>query len=86
MCPIELEDGMRAMIVGMARQVYAIMGCRDYARVDFRLRDHTAYVLEVNPNPCISPQDSGFVRAATQAGYTYERLINTIVEHSRKRE
>jgi D-alanine-D-alanine ligase len=85
-CPIELPDDIRAMIMDLAARVYAIMGCRDYARVDFRLKGKTAYVLEVNPNPCISPQDSGFVRAATQAGYTYEQLINKIVEHSLLRQ
>jgi len=39
-----------------------------------------ALVLEVNPNPCINPKGSGFIRSANAAGYSYDELINKIVE------
>jgi D-alanine-D-alanine ligase len=65
-----------------ARRIYQILGCEDYARIDFRLRGQVPYVLEVNPNPCINPGDSGFIRSSQAAGYTYTEVINRILIES----
>ena len=62
-------------------QVYNILGCRDYGRIDFRLsKEGVPYVLELNPNPGISPVMAGeqpeFIPySATKAGMTYNDLI-----------
>lgn len=51
-----------------------------YARVDFRVDDWgNPYVLEINTNPCISP-DGGFMAASRQVGYTASQVIERIVE------
>jgi D-alanine-D-alanine ligase len=81
-CPCSLNPQTQELIAGMARSIYLIMGCEDYARVDFRLRGRTPYLLEVNPNPCINPHDSGFIRASTAAGMDYQGVIRLILEHS----
>jgi len=81
-CPCDLDAGVEARIKEIAMQVYKIMNCRDYGRVDFRLRDNIPYVLEVNPNPCINPVDSGFVRAGMAVGLSFDQLIKKILECS----
>jgi D-alanine-D-alanine ligase len=54
-------------------------GLKGYARVDMRVdADENVYVLEVNANPCISP-DSGFISAAVHAGYTHQEIIRHII-------
>ena len=50
-----------------------------YARVDFRVDEFgQPLVLEINANPCISP-DSGFIAAANQAGLSYTNVIRQIL-------
>jgi D-alanine-D-alanine ligase len=81
-CPCDLEPEIEAEIRAIAMRVYKLMNCRDYGRVDFRLRDHVPFVLEVNPNPCISQTDSGFIRAGESVGLTFNQIINKILESS----
>ena len=81
-CPCELDPAVEAQIKSTALRAYTIMGCRDYARVDFRLAGSTPYVLEVNPNPCINPDDSGYVRSGKANGFTYDELIKHILDCS----
>lgn len=81
-CPCELDPEVEVMMKAISLQCFQIMGCQDYARVDFRLKGRTPYVLEVNPNPCINPQDSGFVRSGKAAGFNYDDLVVRILEVS----
>ena len=69
----------------LALQCWRVLGLRGYARVDFRIDwSGKPWVLEVNANPCISP-DSGFVAAACRDGvWPYEKIINNIVEDALK--
>lgn len=58
-------------------------GCSGYARVDFRVDEKgRPWVLEVNANPCLSP-DAGFVHAAKLAGLTVEDTIRLILNAAR---
>lgn len=50
-----------------------------YARIDMRVdAEGTPWVLEVNANPCLTP-DAGFAAAAAQAGIAYDALIERVV-------
>ncbi len=84
-CPTELDPALASVIGEFALRACRIMDCRDYTLVDFRLKGNTPYVLEVNPNPCINPHESGFVRAGNMGGYSFNDLIKSILMHSIKR-
>ncbi len=66
----------------VARDCWDLFSLRGYARVDFRVDPSgRPWVLEVNTNPCLSP-DAGFVAAAEQAGISFEQVIERIVANS----
>ena len=63
----------------IALRCWEVFWLQGYARVDIRL-DHagTPWVLEVNANPCLTP-DAGFVAAAQQGGLTHGNSSKTLI-------
>jgi len=62
-----------------------IFQLRDYGRVDIRLDETMAiYVLEVNANPCLSP-DAGFCAAALRNGIDFKELVRRLLAMMRAR-
>lgn len=60
-------------------QCWSLFGLKGYARVDFRVDGSgTPWVLEVNANPCLSP-DAGFAAAAGRAGMGMQDVVSRIV-------
>ena len=66
----------------LARKCWEVFGLRGYARVDFRLDGNGCpWILEVNPNPCLSP-DAGFMASARERGLSPEEVIGRIIAGS----
>ncbi len=84
-CPARLPAETVARVERDALEAYRILGCRDVARVDFRLRDGVPYFLEANPLPGLNPVDSDLVILAKAVGWSHERLVGTILEAALKR-
>jgi D-alanine-D-alanine ligase len=76
----EAEPLLAARLRAACEKIWAVFDLCGFVRVDFRVTAAGApFVLEINTNPCISP-DAGFAAAAARAGMSYERLIARIVE------
>jgi D-alanine-D-alanine ligase len=85
-CPAPLEWVMQKRVEHLAIKVFKLFGCRDYARVDMRIdRDGKIYLLEVNPNPDISPP-SGMARAVRAQGMSYPEFIGKVIEKALQRK
>jgi D-alanine-D-alanine ligase len=84
-CPAPLKAKEEILVKDAALRAYKILECRDYARVDIRLRDGVPYILEVNANPDISP-GAGLARVARVAGSPYPRLVDRILQMALKRK
>lgn len=84
-CPAPLEWMLQKRVEHLAIKVFKLFGCRDYARVDMRVgRDGKIYILEVNPNPDISPP-SGMARAIRVQGMSYSEFIGRMIERALQR-
>jgi len=70
----------------VALECFHLFMVRDYGRVDLRVDAHgKIHVLEVNANPCLSP-DAGFAASAEEAGLSYGDMIGMIVDFAIQRE
>jgi D-alanine-D-alanine ligase len=84
-CPARLPRKLEKQVNEIALKAYRIMGCRDYARIDFRVdRRNNPYVLEVNPNPHLS-EGMGLMRSAETAGLSFSQTLKAIVQFALKR-
>ena len=84
-CPAELSAREQLLVNLVAMHAFKLLGCRDYARVDIRLRNFSAYILEINANPDISPE-AGVARSAAAEGLSYVQLIERILKSASKRK
>ncbi len=79
-CPAKLPSNRLKSVEDAALVVYKGLGCRDVARIDFRLREGIPYFLEVNPLPGLNPESSDLVILSRLAGWSYQQLIESILE------
>jgi D-alanine-D-alanine ligase len=76
----ETDGSLLAGLGELAKKCWFACGLRGYARIDFRVdKFGNPFVLEVNSNPCISP-DSGYYAAAVHAGLPFTKVVQLIIE------
>jgi len=74
-----VDANQRAEMFDLALRACDIIGTRDYSRVDFRMNERgEIYVLEVNPNPDITP-NSGYRGSLQAAGIAFPDFVTRIV-------
>ncbi len=85
-CPAEIHPRLQYTINALILKVYRLFKCRSYARVDMRMDgQENLHVIEINPNPDISP-DAGITRQAAAAGMSYPRFVETVIGFALERE
>lgn len=74
-----INESTRINISNTAINAYNSIGLRDYARVDIRLKDGKAYVIEINSLPGLDKKDSDICKMAYSTNIKYDELIKEIV-------
>jgi D-alanine-D-alanine ligase len=65
---------------------YRLLGCRDFARIDFRLdAEGRPCFLECNPLPGLDPDNSDLVILARHRNITYDQLVQRIFREAFER-
>jgi D-alanine-D-alanine ligase len=78
--PAEIDPALKKELERASRTVFSALGCRDMARVDFRLdADGRLTFIECNPLPGLTPGFSDYCVIAEAAGIEYRSLIGEIM-------
>jgi D-alanine-D-alanine ligase len=76
----KLNAKLIANLKEAALSCWNLFGLKGYVRVDVRTdRNDNVFVIEINGNPCISP-DGGFVAATKEAGYSFTEVLQRIID------
>ena len=87
-CPANLTERQIENLNWLAATTFRVMDCLDVARIDFRLDvndNNKPYILEINPLPGLNPTYSDLCVEAAADGWSYETLVNTILDEAIKR-
>jgi D-alanine-D-alanine ligase len=79
-CPARLAPEVLRAVEEATLAAYRTLGCRDVARIDFRLRDGVPYFIEANPLPGLNPESSDLVIMAELVGVSHAALIGMILD------
>lgn len=82
--PARLTGDEMAKLEEVSKAAYLALECRDYGRIDVRMRDGVFYVIDINPNADISA-DASVALAAGKAGYCYGKLGSRVLEFAAER-
>jgi len=84
--PAKLDAGQLERLKAASRAAYMALGCRDVARMDFRMDERGRfYFLECNPLPGLTPGWSDLVLIAQGEGIDYRTLIGEILSGAIRR-
>ena len=84
LCPADLTNELTLKIQNIALNIYKLLGCRHYSRVDFILDEVlNPWFLEVNTLPGMT-ETSLIPKSVHAAGMDFKMLIKTIIDESLK--
>ncbi len=85
-CPAALTPAQEAEMARASKTAYRALGCRDFARIDYRLgADGQLYFIEINPLPGLAPGYSDFPMLAGFCGVEYGELVRGVLRAALRR-
>ncbi|MDZ7721338.1 MAG: ATP-grasp domain-containing protein [candidate division KSB1 bacterium] len=79
-CPAHVSPEVAEKMQKLSVQAFKALDLRDFARVDIRLDQHdNIYLLEINSMASLG-QSGSYPAAARVAGYSYEALVNKMLD------
>jgi len=79
-CPAQIDDKLANELRRLTKETFNVLGIFDFCRVDFRMdEDGNLYILELNSMASLGLTGT-YVNAAKVGGYTYESLINRMLD------
>ncbi|OGG02612.1 hypothetical protein A2W14_06170 [Candidatus Gottesmanbacteria bacterium RBG_16_37_8] len=85
-CPAPLTKNLQKKIEEISLKVFSVLNCKDVIRIDYRMdKNENIYLLEVNSLPGLNPninEVSYLPIAARTAGFSFEGLVNTILNEA----
>ncbi len=83
-CPAQLDQPLAESIQKTSMEIYKLLKCRHYGRVDFRLDNKNKHwFLEINTLPGMT--DTSLVpKSANAVGMSFEELIKLIIDQAMK--
>jgi D-alanine-D-alanine ligase len=83
--PPRLADEINERTALASLKVFKVLGCRDFARIDFRIGPNgIPYFLEINPLPGLGTY-SDLIIMASKLGWTHQGLIQAVFEAALQR-
>ena len=81
-CPAGLSDAREQELRRLVKQAYDVVGCRGWSRIEVRADAEGKFrLVEVNTNPGMTSH-SLFPKSAATVGYSFEQLVEKILELS----
>ena len=79
-CPADLDEKLANELRRLTKETAKVLGIYDFCRVDYRLDDDgNLYILELNSMASLGLTGS-YVHAAKVAGYTFESMVNRMLD------
>ena len=85
-CPAEISINLEQEMVRLAKKVFSVLECCDFARVDFRVDEAGhIYFIEINPLPGLAPHYSDYPMIAEFCGVSHEDLVYSVLRAGAQR-
>lgn len=85
-CPANIPQDIEAKMMNIAKKIFEVLSCKDFARIDFRLsQEGEIYFIEINPLPGLAPGYSDFPMIAEFNGMDYNTLVRNVLKSALKR-